>query len=183
MSVSVLGVLEFSSIASGIDALDKMVKAALVSILDVKIVNPGKYLILITGSEASVDVALFAGKTAARNYLVNELFIPNLHAQVIPAIRGVTECLEWDAVGIVEAQSSIACIEGGDLAVKTADVQLLEIRLENNMGGKSTLKIVGSIGEVEIAVEAAASLIESKGFLESKIIIPRLHADIRPFFL
>ena len=57
MEVGVLGVLEFNSIAAGVEAMDYMVKAAPVKIVDATTICPGKFLILITGEVAAVDAS------------------------------------------------------------------------------------------------------------------------------
>jgi microcompartment protein CcmL/EutN len=179
----VLGALELSSIARGISVLDGMVKAAPVSILDVKIIQPGRYLIILTGDVASVETALRAGKDLGGDNVVDELFLPQLHPDVIPALNGKIEYEEWDAIGIIESRSATAGIEAGDKAAKAADLKLMEIRIEGEMGGKSIMKILGSIGDVEAGMEAAEEVISGKGLLFEKVIIPRPHPDIKPFIL
>ena len=135
MEVIVLGVLEFNSIAVGIKAMDEMVKAAPVNIIDAKTICPGKYVVIISGDVASVDASLTVGKAAGEGYMLDELFIPNLHRYVIPAIVGAVECDVWDAVGVIESFSVVASIEAGDIAAKTADVIITEIRLATGLGG------------------------------------------------
>ena len=183
MDVSVLGVLEFNSIAAGIHAMDEMVKAAPVKIVDAKTICPGKFVVLVTGDVASVDASLTAGKKAGEGYLVDELFIPRLHEYIIPAIVGGVECEKWDAVGVIECFSTTASIEAGDIAAKTADVIVTEVRLSTGLGGKSYVKMVGDIQEVEAAMKAGVDYIKVKGLLCKDIILPRPHPDIKPFFL
>ena len=183
MDVPVLGVLEFNSIAVGINAMDDMVKAAPVKIIEGKTICPGKFVVLITGDVAAVDASLTAGKATGEGYLIDELFIPRLHEYIIPAIVGAVECSIWDAVGIIEAFSIIASIEAGDLAAKTADVIITEIRLATGLGGKSYVKMVGNIYEVEAAMSAGVNYIKSKGLLCKDVTLPQPHPDIKPFFL
>jgi len=183
MELPVLGVLEFNSIAVGIKAMDGMVKAAPVKIIEAKTVCPGKFVILITGDVASVDASLTAGKSAGEGYLVDELFIPRLHKYIIPAIVGAVECKVWDAVGVIEAFSIVASIEAGDIAAKTADVIITEVRLAAGIGGKSYVKMVGDVYEIEAAMSAGVNYIRTKGLLCKDIILPQPHPDIKPFFL
>ncbi len=183
MSVPVLGVLEFNSIAVGIKAMDDMVKAAPVKIVEAKTICPGKFVVLITGEVAAVDASLSAGKDTGEGCLVDELFIPRLHKYIIPAIVGAVECNIWDAVGVIEAFSVIASIEAGDIAAKTADVIITEIRLATGIGGKSYVKMVGNVYEVEAAMSAGVSYVKNKGLLCKDIILPQPHPDIKPFFL
>jgi microcompartment protein CcmL/EutN len=182
LDIPVLGVLEFSSIAVGIKAMDEMVKAAPIQILFAKTVCPGKFVIVFSGDVASVDASLTRGKAAGEGYLIDELFIPNLHEQVIPAINKIVYCRVWDAVGIIESFSVVASIESGDIAAKTADISITEIRLATGLGGKSYVKIIGNIHEVEAAMAAGVQYIKQKGLLCKDVVIAQPHPDIRAFF-
>jgi len=182
LDIPVIGVLEFSSIAVGIKAMDEMVKAAPIRILFAKTVCPGKFVIVFSGDVASVDASLTRGKIWGEGYLIDELFIPNLHEQVIPAINKIVYCTSWDAVGIIESFSVVGSIESGDIAAKTADISITEIRLATGLGGKSYVKIMGNIHDVEAAMEAGARYIKQKGLLCKDIIIAQPHPDIRAFF-
>ena len=181
--ITVIGVLEFTSIAAGIRALDAMVKAAPVTVLDTKTICPGKYVVLITGEVAAVDASLTAGKETSRPFLIDELFIPNLNFRVIPGIKGKVELADWDALGVIESFSVTASIEAADIAAKQADIQIPEIRLATGMGGKSYVKVVGAVEDVEAAVRAGVDYVQGKGLLCQQVIIPRPHPDIRRFVL
>ena len=113
-SYDVIGVQEYSSIAAGVQALDAMVKAAMVEVITTRTVEPGRLVILITGDVASVEASLAGGKAGREQDLVDELFIRNLHTQVIPAIRGEGAAAVWDALGIIESNSVAAGIEAAD---------------------------------------------------------------------
>lgn len=183
MSVDVIGVQEYASIAAGVLALDAVVKAAPVAVLAARVVTPGKLVLLFTGDVASVAVSLAAGREAAAETLLDELFIANLHRLVIPAIRAVVAVREWDALGIIEGLSVAAGIEAADAAAKEAEVEIPEIRLAGGMGGKSTVKLMGSLRDVQAAVRAATARVQAGGRLCRQVVIPRPHPDIRPFVL
>jgi len=177
----VLGIQEFTSIASGIKVLDAMVKKAPVEIIDVITVNPGKYIILITGDVASVETSMEIGRNIGGVFLIDSIFISNLHNQVIPALKGGVEYEEWDAIGILESFSVSSSIIAADLAAKEADIHLLEIRYGIGMGGKSSVKLIGRIGEVEAAMETGIKLLKTKKVLCNNEIIARPHTEIKPF--
>jgi len=180
--VEVLGVQEFGDTARGIEALDAMVKAAPITILQVMTVTPARFVALITGDVASVEASLAAGRAVGRESLVDELLIQNLHPQVLPALAASGEEGEWDALGIIEAASITAGIEAGDCAAKKAEVRIVEIRADSHMGGRSSVKVIGPLGEVEAAIAAAEALVEARGRLVRRVIIPRPHPEIRPFY-
>ena len=52
--IQTIGMLEFNSIAKGIETCDVMLKAAEVSLIRTSTVCPGKYIIIITGDTGSV---------------------------------------------------------------------------------------------------------------------------------
>jgi len=179
--ISVLGVQEYESIAAGLLALDMMVKEAPVEILACVTVTPGKYIIIITGDEASVDASLKRARRETGDGIMEELFIPNLHPGVGPALLGEAGTGDLDAVGIIESFSVAAGVEAADICAKEAAVRLLRITFGSGMGGKATVKFTGPIGEVEAALAAGTRLVESKGRLCRSIVIPRPHEEIGPF--
>jgi microcompartment protein CcmL/EutN len=182
-TVDVIGVQEFASVADGVLALDAIVKAAPVDLLGVRTVTPGKLVVLFTGDVASVEASLTAGREVSGESLIDELFIPNLHPRVIPAIRGEVQIDSWDALGIIESFSVTASIAAADIAVKEGRVQLPEVRLAGGMGGKSYVKIMGPIEEVQAAVAAGVGHVRGRGLLCQQVIIPRPHPDIRAHVL
>jgi microcompartment protein CcmL/EutN len=179
----VIGVQEYSSIALGVEALDAMVKAAPVEVITTRLVEPGRLVILITGDVASVEASLAAGKIGRLAELVDELFIQNLDPQVIPALRGENRAGEWDALGIIESLSVAAGIEAADAAAKASAVRVVDIRLSGGMGGKSTVKLMGRIHEVEAGMAAGVRLVSDKGLLCREVVLANPHPDIRQHVL
>ena len=79
-----IGLLEFDSIVAGIVAGDAMVKASPVSSLYAGTVHPGRYLVLVGGDTAAVEVALESRRPI--DSLVDSLFLADVHPAVIAAI-------------------------------------------------------------------------------------------------
>lgn len=181
MNTDVIGILEFNSIAAGIIAMDSMVKSAPIVIVKADIFNPGKYVIVVTGDVASVETSLVRGKEKRLNWLVDELFIPNLNSQILPALGSLQPVKEWDALGILEAYSITSGVEAADRAAKEAEVEIPEIGISTELSGKSYVKIMGNIEAVEASVSAGASVLKRKGLLCNKTIIPRPHPDMQAY--
>ncbi|MBN2049734.1 MAG: BMC domain-containing protein [Spirochaetales bacterium] len=181
--ITVLGVQEYTAIADGLVALDLMVKEAPVEVLSCVTVTPGKYIIIITGDEASVDASLKRARREFPQGIMEELFIPHLHTGVGPALLGEIGAVELDALGVIESFSVAAGIEAADVCAKRADVRLLKIGFGSGMGGKATVRFTGRIGEVQAALEAGKAVVEAKGRLCRSIIIPRPHGDIESFLV
>lgn len=75
------------------------------------------------------------------------------------------------ALGLIETRGLIGAIEAADAMVKTANVQL--IGQERISDGLVTVKIIGQVAAVQVAVEAGAAAAQRVGQLISAHVIPR----------
>jgi bacterial microcompartment shell protein len=173
-----VGCLETSSVASGIQAADAMLKAAKVSLLTANPICPGKYLTIVGGAVAEVTSAIAAGSQVARDNLVDEIVIPNVHSQVLAAFTATTLPKKILAIGMIETFSTAASIIAGDQAVKSAQVDLLEIRLARAMGGKGYVLLTGEVAAVNAALEAGILAARNQGLLLGSTVIPAPHPDL-----
>lgn len=173
-----LGLLEFDSIVAGMVAGDAMAKAAPVSSLFAGTVHPGRYLVVVGGDTASVEIALDAGGDRT---LVDSLFLADVHPAVVDAITSldVAARLDGEALGVVETVTVAAAIMAADAGVKAAQVSLPAIRLADDLGGKGYCLFGGSVADVEAAVERAATVAEGPDRLIGATVIAQLHSDMR----
>lgn len=182
-STVVLGVLEFSSIAIGINALDAMVKIAPINIIDARTICPGKYLIVFSGDVASVDYSFQKGIETGGDFIVDSLFLQQVHPEVVGAIGNIKVTDDWGTIGIIETQSVVSSIEAADCAAKESGVKIIEVRLAIGFGGKSYVKMLGSLDDVQASMEVGSAKAISKNLLCAKTIISQPHKEIRPFFM
>ncbi len=181
MSVDVIGVLELSSMADGFFTLDSVVKEAPVTILKAEALNPGKYLIIITGDVASVQASMEIGIGSGGKSVVDSVLLTNLDTKVLPAISTCKVPEKWDAVGFLETKSVASALEAADVSVKAADVQIMGILTGNETGGKAMVKICGAIGNINTAMDSAVAFLADKDQLFRDVIIPGPHNDIKGF--
>lgn len=174
-----IALVETNSVAAGILAGDAMVKKAAVQILEARSICPGKYMVLICGEVGPVREAFDVGVATAADTLVDQLLLPNVHPSVFPALMSATPPRDDEALGIVETVTAAICIVAADAAVKASDVQLLEIRLANGLGGKSFVLMEGTVAAVEAAVAAGVELVKEEGLLIRQVIISQLHEQMR----
>lgn len=175
-----IGIVEVNSIALGIKAADAMLKMAAVELLDARPISPGKYLALVGGDVASVAASVEAGAREAGDALLGQLLIAHLHAQVMPAMKGIPGTDVIRALGVVETATVAAVIRAADAAAKTAVVDLLELRMARGLGGKGYVTFTGDVGSVQAGVEAAAAAANRDGALVATAVIPAPHADLKP---
>lgn len=183
MDVIALGALEFSSIAIGILALDEMVKIAPIKIIEARTMCPGKYLVVFSGDVASVEFSFHKGFETGKELIVDSLFLPMIHPDALMAIGKINITQEWDAIGIIETLSVVSGIEAADLAAKVGGVKIIEVRLAIGFGGKSYVKLLGSLDAVQAAMEAGTAKARSKGLLCMSTLIPQPHNETKPYFM
>ncbi len=173
-----IGIIEFTSIATGIAAADLMLKTSAVTLLISRTICPGKFMNLVSGDVAAVRAAVDAAERFGENETVDVFIVANIHPTVIPAIQGINEVEEIDALGIIESFSVASLIEAADHAVKTAKVQILELRLAMAIGGKGFVTLCGDVAAVTSAVNTGAAHVAQKGLLVNKVVIPQPRAEI-----
>ena len=176
-----VGVVEFESIAVGMLAGDAMVKAAPLGSIYAGTIHPGKYLVLVSGDTASVDVALGTGRATGASTVLDWIFLPDIHPDVTAALvaRGGAAVTSSDALGIVETSTVASLVEAADAGIKAATVDIAAIRLGDGLGGKAYVLFCGIVAEVEAAIDAAAARAEPTGRLLHQIVIPQLHEEMR----
>ncbi len=172
-----ISVIELSSIARGVFVSDAMVKKAPVDIIVSKTISSGKYIILISGDIASVEEAKNIGVQMADECLVDSLFIPHLHPQILPALKKVYPNVTLSSIAIVETTSVASAILSLDFSLKTADVSVKDLVLGRGIGGKGYFILTGELSEIEAAVSAAREILEEKKKLLQIEIIPSPHGE------
>lgn len=182
-NINVLGVLEFNSIAKGFHALDEMVKTAPIKIIDARTLSQGKYLIVFSGDLASVEYSFKKGVQTSEDYIVDSLMLPNVHQNVINAIGYIIEPENWATIGIIETLTITSSIQAADIAAKESPVKIVEIRTADGFGGKSYVKMIGKIEDVQASMDAAGSIIMKKNLLCATTIIPQPHNEVKAFFI
>lgn len=175
-----IGLLELCSIARGVEVADSVLWEAEVELLFSEPVQPGKYVLLFTGSVQDVSSALRRGAELAGSDLVDQLHIQQVHPQVEAALRrhGGKINGEMDAIGVVETKTVASAIVAADVALKTATVDLFDLRVANGLGGKSFLGVTGEVSDVRSAVTAGARNAQEAGQLARDVVIPRPHPEL-----
>lgn len=181
--IRAIGLVEFNSISKGIESADIMLKAAQVEALVCRTVCPGKFIAMVGGDVAAVESAVKAGVNQGSQAVVDRFVLPNVHDSVYQAITGVTQVTDINALGIIETFSLGSLIVAADIAVKAAEVELLEIRLGLAIGGKAFVTMSGDVGAVKAAVEAGAGSASEKGLLVNRVVIPSPSKQLIPHLL
>lgn len=175
-----IGVLELCSVARGVEVADAVLKEAHVEMLFATPVQPGKYVMLFTGAVADVRASATKGAQLAGGDLVDQLVIPQIHDQIVPMLRrkGGKINGSLDAIGVIETNTVASTVSAADIALKTATVDLVDIRIANGLGGKSFFTLTGEVSDVRSSVAAGARMAQERGLLTREVVIPRPHPEL-----
>jgi microcompartment protein CcmL/EutN len=173
-----LGVVELSSVARGVVVADAMVKKAPVELVFARAVSSGKFVVLVSGAVADVDEALACAIETAQATLVDRLMLAQAADGVLAALRRAAPSVgAADAVGIFETFSVASSLLAADAAAKAAEVEVVELRLADGLGGKAYFVVAGAQADVEAAMFAAEHVTVS-GMLLAREVIARPHEDL-----
>ncbi len=173
-----LALVEFGSIATGMYAGDAMAKKAPIDRLVAGTVQPGKYLVLISGTVGDVEESLKAGRAAGASNVIDYILLPQVHPSVVDAIAvQVDRMPRGPSLGVIETSTVAAAIHAADAGVKGAEVSLLEVRLADGLHGKGLVLYTGEVRDVEAAVDIGTRAIEAS-LLVNQIVIPQLHTEM-----
>lgn len=149
-----IGLLEFKSIAKGIEVTDEVLKAANVELIFANPICPGKYVAMVTGEVAAVNHAMRTAENLGDVFQIESLTLSNVQDEVLKALAGTIDPGEIQALGIIETMSAVSSIMVADTAVKSSNIRLIEVRIARGLGGKGFTLLTGEISSVKRAIEA-----------------------------
>ena len=76
------------------------------------------------------------------------MFLPDVHPDVVAAVRGATVAGAIEALGIVETTFVASTIEAADAGVKGATVAIVELRVADGLGGRGYVLFGGAVPDV-----------------------------------
>lgn len=172
-----VGLLETSSIARGIEALDGMCKAAGVRPEVHQAISKGKYIVVISGPVGEVESSLAKGAEIAGDTVIARHIIRNIHAGALAALNKKVRPQKLEAVGIVETKEALPALFAADAAAKAAFVHVAEVNTGKGIGGKGYFTVVGEPGAVRTAVSAGVKAV-GDGAVVSRIVIANAHEHL-----
>jgi microcompartment protein CcmL/EutN len=173
-----IGVIELKNIPKGVEATDAALKSAGVQVVAAHPSCPGKYEIILTGSISNVTASVSHVLSKFDGYVIDSSIMGRIDEQVIAALFGTQKTERKGALGLIETFSAATTIKAADLAVKTAKVEIFDLRVSRGMGGKGVVMLTGEIGDVAAAVEAGANYAATTGQLSSQAVIAAPHTEL-----
>ena len=111
------------------------------------------------------------GKAVGGIFVVDDYIIPNVSEKIFPALSGTTSLDVIGSIGVIETMSAVSSIIAADIAVKAANVELIEIRMARGLGGKGFMTMTGELSSVRSAVESCEDKLKESGCIIAAVII------------
>ena len=149
--------LDIADIPRGVHALDMLVKEAWVEVMSAGTVQAGRYLILFGGDVEPTQLAYAKAEQVAGGALYDGVLLPWAEERIAPAVLHGTrrEAGDGDTIGMMQADAAPTMIRAVDAALKGTEVELLELRVAEGLGGKAIATLWGENYDIEAAVELA----------------------------
>lgn len=173
-----VGIVELKSIARGIQACDDALKSAGIHLISAQPICPGKFELVFTGELSQVDAAMEKLRRDYESGIVDSALFGRIDPCVIKAMLGAQPQAKHGAIGTIETFTVSSAIIAADTAVKSAAVEILELRTARGVGGKGIVFITGDIADVTAAVEAGSRYAKEQGLLVGISTIGAPHEEL-----
>jgi microcompartment protein CcmL/EutN len=132
----------------------------------------------LTGSISNLQASVDHVRAKLENYVIDSSIMGRIDEQVITALFGTQTTAKKGALGLIETFSAATAIKAADMAVKTARVEIFDLRVSRGMGGKGVVMLTGEVGDVTAAVEAGANYAKTTAMLSSYSVIAAPHEEL-----
>lgn len=149
--------LDIDDVPLGLLALDLLVKEAQVDVYSAGTVQAGRYLVLFGGQVEPVQMSFVRACAAAEAALCDAVLLPYAEERIAPAV--LTAERRWpspgDTLGVLQNGTSPTMLLAVDAALKGAEVDLVQLRIADGLGGRAIATLWGETHDVEAALELA----------------------------
>jgi len=149
--------LDVGDVPPALLALDALAKEAFVTLLGRGTIQPGRFAILFAGDVESVQRSFAKAEPLCRASLCDSVLLPFAEERLIPAIRD--GAMRWpapgDTLGVIQLGFPPTLLRAVDAALKGAEVDLIQLRLGDGLGGRGIALVWGETHDVEAALELA----------------------------
>ncbi|MFN8549427.1 MAG: BMC domain-containing protein [Candidatus Eisenbacteria bacterium] len=173
-----IAAIESTTIHEGVATIDAMAKSARIEILAATPIPPGRFLIVVAGAVAEVEVAYRRGlELTLAPY--DRIFLPEVAPDVLRAVRALavredqTDPGPIDSLGLFETRSVSAALDAADRGVKGSASRLLHLHAARGIAGKSIGLFEGRQDAVEAALDQAEARAEEHGAWVGSTLLAR----------
>ena len=125
-----------------------------------------------------MGMAFAKGMSKGQDHLLDAVFLPDIHEGVYDACLGHRNTCGSEALAVMEMATVAAILRSADAAMKGASVELVELRLADDLGGKSIAIYAGKVEDVEMALNISEAVLENPEYILSQSIVPHIDPEL-----
>lgn len=152
-----VALLELDGTPAGFVALDALAKEAPVAVIAAGTVQCGRFLIAFAGEVEPVEMSFDRATRVASYGMIDAVLLAHAEPRILPAIQRAHRRFPCpgDSLGVVQTSTSPTLLRAVDAALKGAEVDLVELRLAEGLGGRGLATLWGEQHDVQAAIELA----------------------------
>lgn len=172
-------VLEFKSIAKGIEISNEIIKKVNIEILYFRSTCPGKFILIASGDEGDITETIKLGEELGQDVLMEQFQINNIHKDILSGLKRGNSVQEnkYTSIGILEVSKISSGLAALDKTLKSSNVELISLKVGFGIGGKLVYIISGEVSDIEYGIQESERFLNSKSII-GKSIIPIVHESI-----
>ena len=174
-----MAILEFDDISAGMYTMDRVIKKAPIGTLRHGTVSGGHYLMVFTGSTASVEESYRDAETSSAGTMIDQVLFSDVDAQLYNAITsGSRRPASGQALAVFESPTVASLAEAAEKALKGTSVDLVEFRMADpDLDGKSLLTFHGELFDIEEAARLSSESFQRHDRTYRQQILTSPHED------
>ena len=141
-----IAVIETSSIALGYKILNDSLARAEVEIIEAASISPGKFLILLSGTQGNLESIL---RWVDGEYIVDKVLIESVHEKVLPGLYGLLKTPIAEALLVLETSTLSQGLFAANECLKKANIEVIEIRSGRGIGGRCVSFLTGKASDLK----------------------------------
>ncbi|MBR6023245.1 MAG: BMC domain-containing protein [Kiritimatiellae bacterium] len=159
-----LAAIEYKSVPAGIYAADALMKKSPISTLKAGTIGKGRYLVLFTGTTASVEESHQEGMFEGGLQVEDDVLLPDVHSALYAAVTDKPAAVGEGPLLVLETPTVSSCLGAVERVLKGVPVALVALRLgDPRMDGRGLAIFQGDLYDIEAAQQLAMEAAEAKG--------------------
>jgi len=152
-----LALFDLGDVPPGLRVLDALSKEAPVQVLNAGTIQCGRYLVLFGGQVEPVRFACAKALEVAGRSLWDHVMLADAEPRLLPAV--LDAAVRWpapgDTLGALQSGTAPTMLRALDAALKGTDVELVQARIGDGLGGKAIAMLWGETPQIEAALSLA----------------------------
>ncbi|WP_300277321.1 BMC domain-containing protein [Peptacetobacter sp.] len=163
-----VGIFEFPSIAKGYKNIDYIMKQFNISVIKIQKICPGRLLFIFSADTSDVKNILEEYKDNSEKILFTSAC--GVCKECIDILSKCNKIKNFSDLGILELRNSVNIIKAADIILKSSSSKILKLDIGLGLFGKGVIYFVGSVSNLESAINSIKSEIKSDDIISSQII-------------